>query len=285
MDKNYNELLLLLSGKTMSDENFPVASFLISKKKRKHIKNLYFFARASDDIADNKQIDSNNKKKILREFDKMLNDRRIKSYGFINDLNESLIETKVSKIYPRKLLQAFLQDVKKNRYSNWVELINYCDHSASPIGRFVVDLYDKEDAVTQEKIYEGCDDLCNALQILNHIQDCKDDFLELNRIYIPEDYFYLEKIKPEEFMHVENRKKFLNVKNKCLLGVEKLLKSTKEKIILIKNPSLKKETYVIYNIAKKLTKILMTNDPIKKKLKLSRIDLIFCFFKGIIGRL
>ena len=39
---------------------------------------------------------------------------------------------------------------------------------------------------------------------------------------------------------------------------------------------------VIFFIAKKLSKLLANNDPIKKKIKLSRIDLIFCFFKGII---
>ena len=51
------------------------------------------------------------------------------------------------------------------------------------------------------------------------------------------------------------------------------------------NLGVKKETYVIYNIAKKLNFLLKKNDPIKKNVKLSHIDLIFCFFKGIIGRL
>ena len=40
-----------------------------------------------------------------------------------------------------------------------------------------------------EKIYQASDSLCTALQIINHIQDCKKDFKELNRVYIPESFF------------------------------------------------------------------------------------------------
>ena len=64
------------------------------------------------------------------------------------------------------------------------------------------------------------------------------------------------------------------------------LDKSKKYIPLINNSfGLKKETYVIYNIAKKLNFLLKKNDPIKKNVKLSHIDLIFCFFRGIIGRL
>ena len=45
---------------------------------------------------------------------------------------------------------------------------------------------------------------------------------------------------------------------------------------------LKKETLIIFNIAKRLCFLLKNNDPLEKKIKLSRIDLIFCFIKGII---
>ena len=42
-----------------------------------------------------------------------------------------------------------------------------------------------------------------------------------------------------------------------------------------------KETLIILNIAKRLCNLLKRKDPLEKKIKLSRIDLIFCFFKGI----
>ena len=280
-----SELTSHLSGKTFKDENFPVASFLVSKKNRKYIKDLYFFARASDDIADNKNLNSEIKLKFLKEFDKMIVDTNKKQYEFTYNLNKTLKNTGISKDYPRKLLIAFIQDVNKKRYKNWSELINYCDHSASPIGRFVVDLHLKKNNRIYNAIYDGCDNLCNALQILNHIQDCKEDYLNLNRIYIPEDFFKDEKLFPDDFLQEENRTKFLKIKDRCLDEVDNLSIDAKEKISLIEDSNLKKETFVIFNIAVKLCKILKKGDPLKKKLKLSRIDLIFCFFKGIIGKL
>ena len=33
-------------------------------------------------------------------------------------------------------------------------------------------------------IYEASDNLCTALQIINHVQDCQKDFRQLNRVYI-----------------------------------------------------------------------------------------------------
>ena len=45
--------------------------------------------------------------------------------------------------------------------------------------------------------------------------------------------------------------------------------------------SLRKETLIILNIAKRLCYLLKINDVLKKNVKLSRIDLIFCFIKGI----
>ena len=286
--KNLEEIKSIVSGKTMEDENFPVSSFLISKKHRKHIYNLYYFARISDDIADNKNLSVKKKKLILNEFDIILKEKKKTHYNFINDLINSTKTTANNIKYPRQLLVAFIQDSEKNRYKNWGELINYCNYSASPIGRFVIDLHNlkkNNNNETIKKIYAGCDNLCNCLQILNHIQDCKDDFEEMNRVYIPENYFIQSKISVEKMLFPENRKKILMVLKKCLKKVEVLLDDSIENIKLINNYRLKRETYVIFNIAKKLTRLLAENDPIEKKIKLSRIDLIFCFFKGIIGRL
>ncbi len=283
-EKKINQLL---SGKSYKDENFPVSSFLISNKYSKHIKNLYTFARTADDIADHKLISKSDKKKMLSRLDQILMKKEKTNYTFMNNLIETLIETGVTEDYPRKLLKAFIQDAEKKRYKNWKELIQYCHKSASPIGRFVVDLHGKKNysKIDLKNIYDGCDKICNTLQILNHLQDCKEDFVKLDRIYIPELFFNGAKVNTNFFLENKNRSKFLQIKNKCIDEVNVLLAGASKKIVLIKDSGLRRETFVIFNIAKKLSYLLEKNDPIKKKVKLSRIDLIFCFFKGIIGRL
>ena len=39
----------------------------------------------------------------------------------------------------RDLISAFKQDAIKLRYKDWDELIDYCDRSASPVGRYLLD--------------------------------------------------------------------------------------------------------------------------------------------------
>ena len=42
-----------------------------------------------------------------------------------------------------ELLDAFRQDVRKTRYADWDELMDYCRLSAAPVGRFVLDVHDE----------------------------------------------------------------------------------------------------------------------------------------------
>ena len=69
------DVVKLLSGKTFTDENFPVASFVIKKNIQKYIRAFYFFARTADDIADHSTLLSKEKVKILTYFDNILKSR------------------------------------------------------------------------------------------------------------------------------------------------------------------------------------------------------------------
>jgi hypothetical protein len=64
--------------------------------------------------------------------------------------------------------------------------------------------------------------------------------------------------------------------------VEIMLTKSDKGLRMIEPWGLRKETLIILNIAKKLCYLLKIKDVLKKNVKLSRIDLIFCFIKGII---
>ena len=70
--------------------------------------------------------------------------------------------------------------------------------------------------------------------------------------------------------------------DEIVLKIEVFLNQSKNGLNLIRSWRLKKETLIILNIAKRLCYLLKREDPLKKKIKLSRIDLLFCFIKGII---
>jgi len=180
----------LLSGKNYKDENFPVSSFLIDKKLQQIIRVFYFYARTADDIADHASIKKKEKLRILNFFDSCLKNKKRSEVSVVNNLISYFDEYKFSKKYSRDLLVAFKLDATKKRYKDWSELLHYCKFSANPVGRFVINTTysQKRKKINERKILHASDMLCTALQIINHIQDCKDDFRNLDRVYIPENF-------------------------------------------------------------------------------------------------
>jgi len=169
------------SGKDHRDENFPVASRLVSARHRPVIMAFYDFARAADDIADHPTLPADEK---LRQLDRM----EASLTGAASDdrlavrLREQIAARKLSPVHALDLLKAFRQDVTKNRYADWDDLIGYCTCSAMPVGRFVLDVHGEDRAT-----WASSDVLCAVLQIVNHLQDCGKDYRTIDRVYVPQD--------------------------------------------------------------------------------------------------
>ena len=274
-----NDVSHLMSGKSYSDENFPVASFLMTKKIRSIVRVFYFFARMADDIADHQKLSSNQKKKILFFFDNAISKSKKTNNKILDKMIAKFKELPSGKKYSRNLLKAFMMDASNKKYKNWNDLLYYCKFSANPVGRFVIDAVNERKNI--EKIYEASDSLCTALQIINHIQDCKKDFKELNRVYIPESFFKKYSVDKKILRKSKSIENFERLKIEIVDNVLLSLRKTKLGLREIQSWRLRKETLIILNIAKRLCNLLKINDPLEKQIKLSRIDFIFCFFKGI----
>ena len=274
-----NDVSHLMSGKSHSDENFPVASFLMTKKIRSIVRVFYFFARMADDIADHQKLSSNQKKKILLFFDNAISKSKKTNNKVLDKMIARFKELPSGKKYSRNLLKAFMMDASNKKYKNWNDLLYYCKFSANPVGRFVIDAVNERKNI--EKIYEASDNLCTALQIINHIQDCKKDFKELNRVYIPESFFKKYSLDKKILRKSKSEENFERLKIEIIDNVLTSLRKTKLGLRKIQSWRLRKETLIILNIAKRLCNLLKINDPLEKQIKLSRIDFIFCFFKGI----
>ena len=114
------------------------------------------------------------------------------------------------------------------------------------------------------------------------MQDCQEDFVNLNRIYIPNIYFKKYTVGINILKTERKSLKFDKLKEEIINKVEKLLDNSTIGLKSIEIWGLKKEALIILNIAKRLCFLLKQRNPLEKKIKLSRIDLIFCFIKGII---
>ena len=169
-------------------ENFPVASLLLPPRVRRPIKSIYAFARTADDFAD--EGDAPDELRLARlsnyqtELDAIESDTASADPLFV-ELALNVRTHNLAVPLLRDLLDAFKQDVVKVRYANYGELLSYCQRSANPIGRLLLALFDVRD----QRSGEMSDQICTALQLINHWQDVAVDWHknDVGRVYLPQD--------------------------------------------------------------------------------------------------
>lgn len=190
-----------ISGKFSKHyENFPVASFLIPSEKRNVIRLVYWFARTADDLADEGEISPEIRIKNLTEFEDEFKNSLSNSSNilFMNRLSKAIQLYKISTEHFFDLLSAFKQDVIKNRYNSFSEIMDYCNRSANPIGRIILEIFNYR----SDGLFYLSDRICSSLQLINFIQDTKID-IKKNRLYYPIDEFYSFSIDESDFFNLE----------------------------------------------------------------------------------
>lgn len=268
------------SGKGAGDENFPVGSFLLPARLRPHVFTYYAFARAIDDIADNPQTPPQDKIARLNAMDDALLGRDKNpdiSVSKATKLRQSMLETGVDLAHASDLISAFRQDAIKSRYQTWDELINYCLRSASPVGRYLLELHGED-----KGHFQYSDALCNALQVINHLQDCADDLMEIDRCYLPLDWCNAHGARVEMLKEKASPVALRAVQLQCLDGTEKLLEIADKLPGKLKSKSLAMESGVIISVAWKLCEKLRKHDPVAMRVELSKPQFLFCGLKGAI---
>ncbi len=266
------------SGKNEKTENFPVAQ-LIRAELRPHVAAYYAFARAADDIGDDPLLAEDEKIRRLDAFATALLDPSDNSVQSVLPLRESLAETGVSPQHALDLLTAFRRDATKRRYANFEELLDYCRYSASPVGRYVLALH----GIGQEA-WPANDALCSALQILNHIQDCADDYAELDRVYIPEDMLARHGANASHLSreHEQSSPELRATLDALLAATAPLIEKGRELPSFVPDRMLKIDTSVISVISQKLAKLLSKRDPLCDNVKLSLCAKISALVSGVL---
>jgi hydroxysqualene synthase len=266
------------SGKASKDENFPVGSFLLSKAVRPHVAVFYAFARAIDDVADNPELAPQEKVDRLDGFDKALmglNDDPAFEKAHI--VRSSLIYTGVPIQHCRDLISAFKQDAVKSRYDDWDELIDYCDRSAAPVGRYLLDLHG-----VSKDLYPASDALCNALQVINHLQDCQEDYREMNRVYLPQDWMAGAKIDVDALNKPFTGRGLRQVIDVCLNETAELLNIARQLPGPMSSRRLAMESAAIIRIAERLVDELRLRDPLAERVALTKPQYMLCCAQGIL---
>ncbi len=174
-------------------ENFPVASLLLPRRLRGAVTDIYRFARAADDIADEGSATDEERLAQLAAYRTELH--RIGAEpgntpppGLppLADIFTPLARTIARHQLPitpfYDLLSAFEQDITVKRYEDYATLADYCTRSANPVGRLMLHLFD---AASPRDVAES-DAICTGLQLVNFWQDVRVDWHK-QRVYLPQE--------------------------------------------------------------------------------------------------
>jgi squalene synthase HpnC len=250
------------SGKGHRDENFPVASFLIHPRHRGPILAFYNFVRTADDIADHATLAPAEKLALLDRLEAGLLGTNTDDAVALR-LRAVLAERNLSAKHAQDLIAAFKLDVTKLRYRDWDDLISYCSLSAMPVGRFVCDVHGESRAVWPKN-----DALCAALQIINHLQDCQEDYRNLDRVYIPQDALAASGTSVEALGGERAAPALLDCLHKLAERTGRLLSESDDFAVSINDRRLSLEVSVINTLAHRLTHMLQRRDPLSERVHL-----------------
>ncbi|MFE2021721.1 squalene synthase HpnC [Streptomyces sp. NPDC059499] len=184
-----------------ADENFPVAPFFLPRAWRDDLMAVYGFARLVDDIGDGDLAPGGADARHLGLEPGQTEDRLAMLDALEADLYRVFAGSAEVPRHPLLralrptvrgcaltpepflgLIEANRQDQKIRRYGTYAELQAYCELSANPVGRLVLQITGTS---SPERIRRS-DAVCTALQIAEHLQDVAED-LGRDRIYLPAD--------------------------------------------------------------------------------------------------
>jgi len=261
-----------------TSENFPVASFLLPRRIRGHVLAFYRFARAADDIADAVALSPAEKiaglDRLLAVIDGAAPHTSAETAAAGH--RASLRETGVSDRHARDLLAAFRRDAENPRCADWADLMAYCRLSAASVGRFLIELNGDDDTA-----YPASDALCAALQVLNHLQDLKEDLLELDRIYLPLDWLAAEGATVADLRADSLNPAMRRVIDRCLDETDRLLTNAATLPCRLSRSRLRYEAAVILTNAERLSHRLRRDDPLAGRVALGNLARMGCVVRGI----
>ncbi len=268
-----------LRHKQQKDENFPVASFLFNKQNQDIVSAYYDYARCGDDIADDSSLPSAEKLERLKRLEDALLGKELADPPetiVANRLRNVFLKENLSFSLATDLLTAFRQDAEGFHYETWGQLVNYCRHSAAPVGRFLLALHDENPST-----YLPSNALCAALQIVNHIQDLKYDAKILKRVYIPDELFEQFKVKPDTLTRPQSSAGLKLLIAEMTNRVRGLLKDAEILPGIVKSRRLRMVICIIFSLTNIMVKKILKGDVLAQEIKLNKWDWLRATFSGV----
>jgi squalene synthase HpnC len=248
-------------------ENFPVGSILIRRDLRPAVAAFYRFARAADDVADDPALSVEAKLEALARFDAGLEADGASPEGASLRGRLAALDRLGAVRHARQLLEAFRRDARGVTYRDWPDLLAYCEDSANPVGRFLLDLHGESPAGR-----DASDALCTALQVLNHLQDLRADRDRLDRVYLPAAWIAAEGACVADLSAERMTPALARAVGRALERCDALLDAAEGLPDALASRRLAGEARTTLHLARRLAARLRREDPLAGRVAPSRLD-------------
>ena len=248
-------------------ENFPVGSVLLPAPLRAPVRAFYDVVRAADDIADDPEMDAADKTARLDAIEAGLRGEHGDARS--TRLRHALAECghAGAERHAIAMLAAFRADIAARPCRSWADLDAYCQASANPVGRFLLDLHGEPPAA-----HTASDALCTLLQILNHLQDLGEDWRDLGRLYLPADWLAQAGADPRDLARPALTPELRAVVDRMLDACGPLMARADALPGLVRSRRLRAEIRSIETLARRLHAQLSRRDPLAERVAPARAD-------------
>jgi squalene synthase HpnC len=266
------------------EEDFPIASLFLPADKRQAVMALYRFARTGDDIADDPGRPIAEKLAWMDAAETALagdgtalaGDESEAAPPVAVELRRELLARGLGSEHALAFLGAFRMDCETSRYADWDALAGYYALSANPVGRFLMDLFGE-----QPSLYFMSDQLCTGLGAITNLRDCREDLVELDRIYLPQDEMMATGLAEDDLRQTKSTAAARSMFDTHLSQGETLLGQAESALGEIRSSTLRRHTALAIACGRRLAAKLRSDDLLAGRIRLGKFDLAVCGFRAL----
>ncbi len=182
----------------------------------------------------------------------------------------------------RKAIQACQKAVSTPRFANWSALILYCRFATAPVVRHMQTLHRRADESPANAIWP--ESYCAAALILDLILDCKADYVERDRVFLPADWLRGAGVEPSALGAGRASPGLRTVIDRMLARTDEMLRDARSGAR--ETPDRRFRRAALEGIAARylLAAKLRRRDPLATRIELRAADRIRCAIRARLGR-
>jgi phytoene synthase len=184
----------------MASNNYSFASKFLPPGKRHHVDALYAFLRIGDDRVDVSHKGYATPLEAIGAWEEAYwhgFEQGVSKEPVIRAYLNTALECGIPASTMTPYFRAMKEDLTKNRFATFDELLHYMDGSAMPVGRAMTYILGVREPYTYSEALVKADSLSIAMQMSNFWRDIGQDW-QIGRVYIPQEDMDLFRVSEDD---------------------------------------------------------------------------------------